>query len=267
MTAAIPVSDPAAVAAAPPAPTAPAIDTPESAYARYQVEATPDNLYKTVQTLRPAISYALAQNNAAEDPFLKAKAEIVAAEAVKTWSPASGASLASWTSTQMQRLARMRRENLMPVKVPDRAWQDSMSLARAEREFIDKHNREPDLDELSDAARMPISRIATVRRQARKMVSASAFHGEQTPTPKDDPLADEAMQYLYADLDKLDRQILEMRTGFGGKHDPMPGNVIAARLKIDPSQVTRRAARMATKLVEIRNTLAEVYGDPNEPPP
>lgn len=235
--------------------------TPELAYEAYKQDPSPANLFGVVKTLKPATSYALAANQASDDPYLRGQAEIVAAKAVRSWDPASGASLPSWTSTQMQRLARMRREHLMPVRIPDRAWQDSTALMRAERDFQEKHERDPSLEELADQAGMPISRITEVRRTSRKIVPAAAFDtdavGSVNPV---DPTFDEATQYIYSDSDKIDRAILEMRAGFGGRYEPMPANVIAAKLGIDPAQITRRSSRLADKIIKIQRSIQKVHG-------
>jgi DNA-directed RNA polymerase specialized sigma subunit len=37
-----------------------------------------------------------------------------------------------------------------PVKVPERVQLDAYTISRAEKEFYDKHNREPDVEELAE---------------------------------------------------------------------------------------------------------------------
>jgi len=235
--------------------------TAEDAYSVYQQDPSKSNLFAVVKLLKPTTSYALAANQASDDPYLKGQADIVAAKAVQSWSPDSGASLASWTGTQMQRLARMRRENLMPVKIPDRAWQDNTALMRAERAFQEKHDRDPSLEELADEAGMPIKRITEVRRTARRIVPAAAFDTDAVGSVNpQDPTFDEATQYIYTEADKIDRAILEMRTGFGGKYEPMQANVIAQQLGIDPAQITRRSARLASRIMKIQRDIQRVHG-------
>ena len=57
------------------------------------------------------------------------------------------------------------------------------------------------------------------------------------------------MEYVYHDMDKLNRQILEWRTGLHGR-EQISNNEIARRLNISPSAVTQRWGRIAQKLDE-----------------
>jgi hypothetical protein len=63
------------------------------------------------------------------------------------------------------------------------------------------------------------------------------------------------MDYIYDESDKVDRQIMEMKTGYGGKYEPMAPVDIARSLKLPPSQLSRRSARMAYKLQKYEQAL------------
>lgn len=237
----------------------PETDPIKIAYATYQTDPSPGNLYGVVKTLQPVKQYALASNKAQDDAYLKSKGDIFLAQAVKTWDPSSGANLSTWASTQMQRLARERRENLMPVKIRDRSWLDNTTIMRATAEFQDMHGREPELKELVDATGLTPKRIGDIRRSMRKIVPAAAFNTDAIGEAPDNSM-EEALDYLYNDADAIDRKILEMRTGYGGKYEPMQANDIAKALGVDPAQVTRRAWRISLRLNELHNQIQKVHG-------
>jgi len=228
----------------------------DSAYAVYLSDPTPDRLNDVVDHLSPVINYNLSTINAGSNNLIKNKAKIFAAQAVKKFDPNSGASLPTWVSGQLMQLKRYNREVNQPVKVPERVQLDAYSISRAEKEFYDKHNREPDVEELSDYAKMPRKRIEKVRLSFRAMPSQGAIGDSFTQSETD--FGAEALDYTYKDADRVDRKIIEMKTGYGGRYDPMSPNKIAVMLGLTPSQLTRRSIKLSLKIQEIEKNLQDI---------
>lgn len=167
-----------------------------------------------------------------------------------------GASLATWTSQQLQELRRIRRQTEHPLRLPERAQLDAWTLQRSSLEFHDKHGRDPDLLELSDLTQMPVSRIKKVQTMNRPVPSASAFADIQNSFPDHTP---EALDYLYKDSDAVDRQIMEMKLGIGGRYStPVDNMTVAAKLKLHPAQVTRRSARLLYRLQQMEAAIRDL---------
>jgi DNA-directed RNA polymerase specialized sigma subunit len=234
------------------------------AYEAFRLDPTPQNRHKVVRQLNPLIQSTLASSGSQNNPSLNMRAKLIVSEALDTYKPESGASLPSWARTQLQRLDRIRRETQNPVKIPDRAWLDNMAMTKAEKAFLAEHDREPDVLELSDRTGLSPERIQKVRQQVRKVAAASAFGDGSTLHSNDIPdyQFDQAIDMVYRDADRTDRQILEMRTGYGGKYQPMGIVETAQALGLDPSNVSRRAARMAYRIQEVKSDLEQVYGAP-----
>ncbi len=228
----------------------------DSAYAAYLTDPNPDRLNDVVTQLSPVINYNLSSINAGSNNLIKNKAKIFAAHAVKKFDPNSGASLQTWVSGQLMQLKRYNREVNQPVKVPERVQLDAYTISRAEKDFYDKHNREPDVEELADHAKMPRKRIEKVRRSFRAMPSQGAIGDGLTQTETD--FGAEALDYTYKDADRVDRKIIEMKTGYGGRYEPMPPNKIAAMLGLTPSQLTRRSIKLSLKIQEIEKNLQDI---------
>jgi len=228
----------------------------DEAYQSYVTDPTPDRLNMVVDNLSPVINYSLSSINAYNDNLIKSKARLFAAEAVMKYDPNVGAALPTWVSGQLMQLRRFKRSVNQPVKVPERVQLDAMSLARAEQDFTDKYNREPDLDELADHAKMPIKRIEKVRKSFRAMPSQAAVGDASGNTDTD--FSNEALDYIYKDADKVDRKIIEMKLGYGGRYDPLEPKQIAVMLGLTPSQLTRRSAKLALKIQEIERALQDV---------
>lgn len=224
-------------------------------YAAYQQDPTPARLHAVVGTLKPAIDYALSSINAVGDPYLRAKAQVITAKAVQSFNPEFGAGLPTWVSGQLMQLRRIKRQTQNPVRVPEGIQLDAVTLMKAEHDFQDKHDREPDLHELADFSRLPVRRIQQIRQTFRKMPSQAAVgDAAQSFTPD---FSEEALDYVYRDADYIDRKILEMKTGYGGT-DPLPPKLVAQKLRLTPTQLSRRAAKLSFRVQQIEKTLNEV---------
>lgn len=220
-----------------------------------------DTLAEAVKHLEPSMHGVLRQMNLAQNPIAVSKARVLVGRAVRTYSPDSGAGLPTWVNRQLQPMRRFSRTNLTSVRVPERMQLDALTIHKAEQEFIDKHQREPDLLELADHSKIPVRRISEIRKTFRKNVAEGSMIDDQgSPTglsaqSAEDPLLDEAIEYVYHDSDAVDRRLLEMKTGYGGKYDPMDHAAISAALRIPPATVSRRAVRVGLKIQQIHSAL------------
>lgn len=209
-------------------------------------EPSPPKLRSVVDALKPSIDVALYGVGGNNDPYLQSKARTLAAAAVKSYDPASGARLDTWTMQHLQRLSRLKRQSATPVRLPERIQLDNYALEQASKRFLDEHDREPDLRELADASKLPVKRIEHVRKTIRAMPSEALYTAADAPivTQSEPDFTSEAVDIVYDDLDSVDRLILEMKTGYGGR-DILPPAEVARRLKLTPSQLSRRAQRLS----------------------
>ena len=240
--------------------TLPTEDKPHlKAYDEYLKTPDKANLSRVVDSLSPTINGVLRSLGSDSDPAVQVKAKVLAAKAIKTYSPDYGAALHTWVSQQLQPLRRFKRTELNPVKVPEGIQLDALHLMQKENEFIEQNNREPDLEELADYSKFPVSRIQKIRTTFKPVAAQGAFGESMTSSmqPQTD-FSDESLSYVYKDSDKIDRQIIEMRTGYGGKYTPMQPKEIATQLNLSPVQLARRSAKLAMRVNEIRDSLTEI---------
>lgn len=223
-------------------------------FGNYTLEPSNANLGHVLKSLDPVINSSLASIGEAGNSFLRSKAKLYAAQAVKSYSPESGASLHTWVANQLFRLRRAKRESNSPAKVPERTQLDAYHIFSKEREFQDLHNREPDIHELSDYAKMPVKRIAKVRAQFFRVPTAEAVGGIDGITDAESDYMDEAISYLYDDLDHVDKKILEHRTGYGGSPILSNGD-LARKLDVRPDVISKRSARLGSKIMEVNERL------------
>ncbi len=193
------------------------------------------------------INYHLHKHGLGGDLLAKTKARVLASKALKSYDPTAGASVDTWLDRSLQPLSRFKRERSFAIQLPERAILDNFEVRRAELEFEDKHGRLPDFDELADAAGVSLKRIAALRKAVRPQVAESAVEGQLSGSIVTDH-TDEALTAVWQEADAIDRKIIELKTGFGGRHVPITSEEVASRLSLTPVQVSRRSARMAAKL-------------------
>ncbi len=227
---------------------------------RWQFERTPETLNRAVRDLDPLIKQTLNNIGAPNDPYLYSQARVLAANALHSYDPGHGAEVRTWVSRQLMPLRRMRRESQSSIKIPDSVQLDSYKLHSAQREFEDEHDREPDLHELSERAGISVPRIKKVRKQFLQMPADGAFtgggddEGVNQPDHSEPDYTTEAADYVYHEADYADRKILEHLLGYANS-EPLDGVRLAAMLKIHPSQVSRRAAKLRLRINEYTRIL------------
>ena len=226
----------------------------EASFAEYKADPSPEKLSAVVKDLRPSFDYALSAVQSQDDPVMKIKARTLAAKAVQRFDPEGGAALPTWVSSQLLPLRRTRRQMQTAVRVPERIHLDAYTLAKAEKDFVDQHNREPDVSELADFSKLPVKRIQTIRQSLRKTPSETAI-GDGTP-PQEIDFTGEALDYVHQDSDHTDRRIIELKTGYGGSEVTPPWK-IAQMLKLSPTQLTRRSQRITYRIQNIDRRLQQ----------
>jgi DNA-directed RNA polymerase specialized sigma subunit len=208
-----------------------------------------------VKTLKPTINYALASYNAADDPFLRSQAEVYTAKAIKKYDPSFGANLSTHVSNQLKQLSRAARMSKSPVSMPDRAQLDAYQLHVARKSYEDEHGREPDAVELADYSGLPLKRIEKIGQMQISTPSESGFGGDLEQGKAD--LTPDALEYVHHDSDHIDRRIMELKTGYGG-HKPLSPQEVCAKLRLTPSQLSRRSQRLAYRIQKIQASLENI---------
>lgn len=231
--------------------------TPDDLFKIYQSQPSQSNLNTVVQALRPAIDYAVQSAGASGDPYVRSMALAHAAKAVKKFDPtkAGASNLRTYVGSELQQIGRIARRSRSVLQLPERTQLDAYALMKARKGFESQHGREPDAGELADFSGYSIKRIEKVMKQTRAVSSESSLPSDTEKTDTD--FQPEAVDYVYHDADHIDRRILEHKTGFGGAEILEP-KMIAAKLKLTPSQLSRRSAKLALRINEIENALKSV---------
>lgn len=231
-----------------------------SPYERWIVQKDNDSLYEATKALKPTIDSVVASLGGTGNPQIASRARVIAAKAIQSYDPSSGASLPTWVSQQLRQLTRdIRRSNSM-VRVPDGIQLDGYAIYRAEKEFEDEYGREPTVEELADAAHLSVKRIKDVRTKMRPIITDAGTENEEgsaTLSVADSDYTQDALDYIYAESDRNDKKILEYTVGYGGA-EPISNEKIMEKLRLTPVQLSRRKARLSMRINDVLEGLSSV---------
>lgn len=122
----------------------------------------------------------------------------------------------------------------------------------------DDLNREPTILELADNMHVPPIEIERLQTELRKDLSLELPTDDEDEIgfymytrPEDvDPKKKQALDFVYFDVDNVDKKILEYTFGLSGT-PKLKFNEIALRLKISDSTLKKRKKRLATQIKEL----------------
>ena len=225
----------------------------EGAYEFWQKNQSPSNMSELLRSAQPTLSKAIS-SYAAGDKSYNARAKRLAIDAFRNYDPKRGTKLTTHLMIRLQPLQREYTQRSSILDVPERVQLDKLRLEQTERALTEELGREPSDAEVSDRTGFSARRLAHIRKFVRRR-----FAEGQMRTPEGEPVqavAEEVtpedvwFEYVHHDLDAVDKKILEWKTGMYDKK-VMTTNEIARRLKITPSAVSQRAAKIALKLENV----------------
>src|SRR5256885_2875897 len=173
-----------------------------------------------------------------------------------------------WIRQAVQRgVANKSRTIRIPVHIVER----EQRLARAERELSTKLGRAPTDEEIAKRARLPLKQLREVRQAARAVTSLDRpiggenegalrdlFASEQAP-PEEEigvSLEQDGLRRAVAQLPERERDVLKMRYGLNGDHDPASLEAIGRQLGITRERVRQIEARALEQLAVNREVEA-----------
>ena len=222
----------------------------DTAYAAWQERQDPTTMRALLKAADPIIGRAITQY-AGGDKAMRARAKRLAIQAFRSYDPKRAAQLKTHLMIRLRPLQREYTRRTSPLAVPERVQLDQLRLRNAEQSLTETYGREPSDDELAEYMGLSKRRIAHVRRYAKGVLAEGQMRsreGElQLPGSEHVTASDIWVEYVHHDLDPKDKKIMEWKTGYGG-HAVLSTNEIAKRLRISPSAVSQRAAKIAQRL-------------------
>jgi DNA-directed RNA polymerase specialized sigma subunit len=228
-------------------------------YEIYKLKPTPQTLKATVDHHKTYIDNTVFRMLGKQpSPVVRTRADLLAAEAIRRYDSKTKVPLKNWIAQGLQGIHRISKNVTEIVKVPDQVRRDAANLARARGELREKLMRDASDEELADHTGISVRKQKRITQgsmwtKAEGSYTADLEKGdedaeENMPGIAKDPMA-EVHDYVYHDLDDIDKQIFQARMGYRGAK-VLPNLEIARRLNLSPSAVTQRAARIQRRLEE-----------------
>lgn len=151
--------------------------------------------------------------NIVSPTMLDNEAKRQAIKAFEKYNPNAGASLSTHLTHQLQKLSRVGYARQSTVSVPEQQRLIFNNYTRAVRQLEDLHGRPPKLEEVADHMRLPPKRLQTVVDLVGKKEFMESGEGPAFAQYMDDP---EVVHLAHYDMTPIQKQIFEMRTGYGG---------------------------------------------------
>jgi len=238
------------------------LSDPDTAYAAWVKQPSPQGLRAVVDAHDATISSALKSyaGPQAENPVVRQRARLLAAEAIRGFKPGGSAKMATHIHSQLQALRRLAPRVSDPFPKPERLAIESGQIESKRVELKDRLGREPSLDELAAFGKYDLTKLRKTLARNRAVVPESYAEGQ---LGDDDDESGELMpgvrkksveavwaDYVYHDLSDVDKVVFQHRTGYNSA--PIKSNEeIARMLRISPAAVSQRANRLQAKMNQL----------------
>jgi RNA polymerase primary sigma factor len=173
-----------------------------------------------------------------------------------------------WIRQAVQRgVANKSRTIRIPVHIVER----EQKISRAERELTAKLEREPTDGEIAKKAKLTVKHVKEVRAAARAVTSldkpigtgGDATFGDLIPGEAAEPseevhvsLAEDAVRSAVETLPEREREVVKLRFGMNGDHDPQSLEQIGKQLGLTRERVRQIETQALNRLAERREVAA-----------
>jgi RNA polymerase primary sigma factor len=160
------------------------------------------------------------------------------------------------------------------IRLPTNVAQRERKIGRLMSELGSQLGREPTIEELAEAAGMTAQEVGDLREARRAVASLDVPVGEEgditlgellssgQPPPEEEVhvgLREQIVRQTVAQLPQPDRDVLKLRYGLDGDHEPLPLTQVGRQLGLPPHRVRQIEQRALQELALRReiNALAE----------
>ncbi|GAG41429.1 unnamed protein product, partial [marine sediment metagenome] len=186
----------------------------KAVWRQWQRAQTPSNMDTVLHQLNPIIQQNVNRwAGTLARPLLELEAKRLAAEAIRTYSPVGGASLATHVTNRLRKLSRITYTHQNVARLPEHRMVRFHTFNMANSVLEDRLGREPTVDELVDELGWSRSYLEYFQKGQRKELLESA----PVPAHFDSRPGDEGfVDFIYNDLSPMQKKIFEHTTGYGG---------------------------------------------------
>lgn len=209
---------------------------------------TPMNLQRLLDQLNPVIQRAVNQwTGSLARPALELEAKTLAKEAIESYRPTGGASLATHVTNRLKKLSRLSYQHQNLARIPEYQQLKFNTYATAQAQLQDDLGRDPTSVELADQLGWSEPAVAKFRQNLRQEFIES---GETPPIFDERPEDSGMIDYIYYDLAPIQQKIFEFTTGYQGA-PTLSNPEIMRKLKLTQGQLSYQKRLMTNRIENI----------------
>lgn len=219
---------------------------------KYQETEDQEVFDEMLRRARPAIQAGI-RSWGGGNPALGLRARILAAKALKRYDPekARNASIRTWVSSNMPKLARYRDTRTAVMHVPDSVKEDTRYLTRLRDKHVEEFGEQPSMGWLKDRAGMGDKRFQKAVSAFSETSESRVHEGEAMGIGEEDSGYRMWVDAVYAGLDEPGRKIFEGVSGYRGAPVKQK-QTLAKELGMSPAAVTSRLNTIQKQLAEYK---------------
>jgi len=224
----------------------------DASYSAWKAKPTPANAGKVLGELKSDIDASLRNYGGSAAETLRTQANLVALKALEDYDEEKGASKRTHVRNSLHKLTRIRNERSNVMHIPENVQMERAHLNQVQEEFMAEFDREPNLHELADRSKFSPKQIQRIRQYKPTSAQSRSTGEEGDLLLKGDnkrSAYDMWLDYVYFELDPIDKKVYEYSTGYGGSEKLSKGD-IAKKLKISAPAVSKRINKILAKIEE-----------------
>lgn len=187
------------------------------------------------------------------DSVLRAKAEVQAVKAFKSYNPDKGTSLSTHVFNNMKKVSRIVYENQNVSRIPEHRITKIGTYKNVKSFLEGRLDREPTSSELATELGWSLKDVNKMERALQQdlLVSNDLLGDYSMQSTYDEERDRDVVDFIYYELDEREKQVFEYLTGKYGKPKLSAGD-IARRLNMSDATVSRIRKGIEQKIVKHR---------------
>jgi DNA-directed RNA polymerase specialized sigma subunit len=219
------------------------------AYDDWMKDPSPGSNVRFLESMRPVMTAAVKTYVGQDDPTAYSHAKLLTLAAARKYDPTQKTQLRTHLLTQLQPLRRFAAKRRFVTHVPESVQYEASGMRTATTELTERLGREPSDMELADHTGLSLKRLQHVRKFVMPRAEGMPREEYADPATQFSKPMDEWTDFVYHDLDDVDRKIMEWRIGYNG-NKILSTTEIAKRLGLSLGAVSQRANKISARIEE-----------------
>jgi DNA-directed RNA polymerase specialized sigma subunit len=230
------------------------LNTPENYWEGWKKNPSQENLSRAVKQFDGLIDSSISSQNSINRTLLRSKAKLLAVDAIKTFDPSKGTKLSTHVYNHLRPIQRSAKD-MVEISPLSRYYSDEAAqFIKFNQSFLEENGREPDDTEIMDGLGVSSKKLTKLNKLVKYEIPEGQLVGSiEQEDDKESEKLNLWTEYVYNDLNTLDKKILDYKMGRNG-HMSLSNEDIAIKLNLNPVDVSVRSQRIAERILNGVNT-------------